>query len=90
MFLTGAETTIVVGGLAFVGAMAGLIQKQRADRHDAWWKRAQWAIDKSLSDDDQTRRVGLDAMLVLAQDRTATSADLDVLDTALVRVLDRP
>lgn len=53
------------------------------------WRRAQWAIDKSLSDDEQTRTVGTEAMHVLAADARATIADLQVLDAALVRALDR-
>ncbi len=93
LFLTPLEVTAGVGAvtstLAFAGAMLALAQKARNDRRDAWWKRAQWAIDKSLSDDEPTRFVGTEAMQVLAADPRATTADLDVLDAALVRALDR-
>jgi len=62
LHLTPLEVTAGVGaltsGLAFTGAMLALAQKAKTDRRDAWWKRAQWAIDKSLSDDEQTRTVG--------------------------------
>ncbi len=87
--LTALE--VAAGGVmsAFTAAMLTLAQKIRNDRRAAWWSRAQWAIDKSLSDDVQTRRVGTDAMQVLAQDRTATKPDLQVLDAALVRALDK-
>jgi len=92
--LTPLEVTAGIGSLAsalvFLAAMLTLAQKARTDRHDAWWKRAQWAIDRSLSDEDRTRIVGTKAMLVLAADRTAASADLDVLDAAVVAALDRP
>ncbi len=87
--ITAFEVTAGVGLSAFTAAMLGLAQKIRNDRRAAWWSRAQWAIDKSLSDDEQTRHVGTDAMQVLAQDRTATEADLQVLDSALIRALDR-
>jgi len=91
--LTPLEVTaglgVLTSGLAFMGAMLALAQKARTDRHDAWWKRAQWAIDHSLSDDPRTRTVGTEAMRVLAADATAATADLDVLDAAFVRAVDR-
>lgn len=80
---------VLTSGLAFTGAMLALAQKARTDRHDAWWKRAQWAIDRSLSDDPATRTVGTEAMNVLSADATAAPADLEVLDAAVVRALDR-
>lgn len=89
VFLTGSETTVIVGGLGFVAAMLALRQRSGADRRDAWWKRAQWAIDLSTSSDPYTRRVGTDAMFVLIADTKATAADLDVLDAALTRALAR-
>ncbi len=81
---------VLGSGLAFSGAMLALRQKAANDRREAWWKRAQWAIDKSLSEDPQTRQIGAEAMLVLANDPKAMRQDLDVLDAALVRALDRP
>lgn len=94
MFLTPLEVTAGVGvlaaGLAFTAAMLTLRQKAASDAHTAWWVRAQWAIDKSLSTDRRTSQIGTDAMRVLAIDPSATTRDLDVLDAALVRALDPP
>lgn len=87
--VTTLEVALVAAGLVFLAAMLTLRQKTRHDRREAWWQRAQWAIDRSLSDDDRTRTVGTKAMIVLAADRTAPSSDLDVLDAAVVVALDR-
>lgn len=46
--------------------MRTLRQRTKADRQDQWWKRAQWAIDLSLSDDDQRRATGLAGVSYLA------------------------
>lgn len=88
MFLTGLEVTASVGVLAFAGGMLSLWQKALTDRRTAWWTRAQWAMDKSLSEDPATRRIGAEAMLVLASDSKGDPLDLEVLDAALTRALD--
>ena len=103
--LTPLEVTAGVGllaaALAFTAALLQLRQRTASDRlvlqqkadsdaHTAWWVRAQWAIDKSLSLDRRTREIGTDAMQVLGADPTPTVADLNVLDAAIVRALDPP
>ena len=89
--LTPLEVTAGVGllaaVLAFTGALLALRQRARADRHAAWWARAQWAIDLSFSLDPEARLVGFEAMTVLARDTTATVADLEVLKVAFGRGL---
>jgi len=87
--LTGSEVTTFAAVLATVVALLSLRQKANNDRRDAWWKRAQWAIDKSLSERPEDREVGLAAMLVLvAKEAKAAPADLRVLKPAVQRALD--
>ncbi len=92
MVLTPLEISGAVGlvasGLAFSAAMLSLRQKAANDRRDAWWKRAQWAMDHGLSTDPGIRLVGTEVMQVLILDGTATSPDLDVLAAALTFVFD--
>ena len=92
MFLTPLEVSggvgVVASGLAFTAAMLSLRQKAANDRRDAWWKRAQWAIDHSLSPDPDTRLIGTEAMQVLALDAMASRSDMDVLEAALAYALD--
>jgi len=83
--LTGLEVTAGAAALAFAAAMLTLRQKAANDRRDAWWKRAQWAIDKSFSDVADEREVGVNAMDVLIQDGGVPRKDLDVLRPALER-----
>lgn len=92
MFLTPLEVSggigVVASGLALTAAMLSLRQKAANDRRDAWWKRAQWAIDHSLSPHSKTRLIGTEAMQLLALDATVSKPDLDVLDAALAHALD--
>ncbi len=88
MHLTGAEVTASAAGLAFIAAMLTLRERTAADRRDSWWTRAQWAIDLSLSADPDSRKIGCDALFVLADDPKATGQDLRVLRSALQRALD--
>lgn len=43
-----------------------LEQKTSADNRAEWWRRAQWALDSSLSDDPDRAKLGLGVMTVLA------------------------
>jgi hypothetical protein len=43
-----------------------LEQKTAADNRAEWWRRAQWALDSSLSDDPDRAKLGLGIMTVLA------------------------
>lgn len=55
-----------------------LSHQREVDRRETWWKRAQWAIDKSLSDHDVSSRVGSRVMVLLAEE------DVDGVDIALL------
>jgi hypothetical protein len=43
-----------------------LKQKTAADNRAEWWRRAQWALDSSLSEDPDRAKLGLGNMTVLA------------------------
>jgi hypothetical protein len=88
MSLSGAGATVIAAALATIVALLSLRQTHRATLRDAWWKRAEWAIDKSLSPEPETREVGAHVMLILARDTRATDQDLRVLQAALRRALD--
>jgi len=80
---------VVASGLAFSAAMLSLRQKAANDRRDAWWKRAQWAMDHGLSDGPDTRFVGTEAMQVLILEPTTSESDTKVLQSALAYLLDK-
>lgn len=93
MVLTPLEISgavgVVASGLAFSAAMLSLRQKAAHDERDAWWKRAQWAMDHGLSDGPDRRFVGTEAMQVLAQEPTTSGPDTKVLEPALAYLLDK-
>lgn len=45
-----------------VNAAADRAQRERAERKNQWWARAQWALDLTLSQDTETRTVGYDML----------------------------
>ena len=55
-----------------------LAHQREVDRRESWWKRAQWAIDLSLSDQDASRLIGAQVMLLLSEE------DVDGVDLALL------
>lgn len=87
MGLTAPWATVIVAAVALIVGAATITQKWRTDRIDAWWKRAQWAIDKSLRADPVERQIGNDAMGVLVNQRFIPKADVRVLKIALLRAM---
>lgn len=88
MFLTPLEVTSGIGSLAFVGAMLSLAQKARNDRKDAWWKRAQWAMDQAFSPDAGRRETGFLALTILGKNERATGEDKKLLAAATAQALE--
>ncbi len=87
-----SQAPLVAGVItASVALLVGFVTaalKWLADQRDAWWKRAQWAIDKSLSADPAERQIGSESMGVLATQRLGVSkADVRVLQIALLRAM---
>ncbi|MDQ0093123.1 hypothetical protein [Paeniglutamicibacter psychrophenolicus] len=63
--------TFLVVGVAFLAYR----QKTKADKRAEWWKRAQWTIDNSLSEDAQKQDVGLTVLQTLGKSGLATKED---------------
>jgi hypothetical protein len=62
-------------------------QRDRADRRDQWWKRAQWAIDSALNDADPQRRLaGLKVLVQLIGSDLATAEDADLMSAIAVGI----
>jgi hypothetical protein len=79
--LTALELTAVLA----VAAIGTLLSRVYYDKKDAWWKRAQWAIDKATGPDvsDAERKIGLDTMGVLIDERFTPRADIRILADAI-------
>jgi hypothetical protein len=59
-----------------------LEQKTIADSRAEWWKRAQWALERALSDDEDTKALGLATLEVLARSELAHKEELELFDIA--------
>lgn len=58
---------------------ATIQQKTITDQREQWWKRVQWAADKSVGD-DAAREIGQAALFVLQGDGNREPADSALLD----------
>lgn len=80
--------TLVAAIVAFVAYRGTVKQKRDADNRNAWWSRVQWAIDASLSDDEQTRATGMAAVAEMQDSEWATDADQALLKVMAAAVRD--
>lgn len=59
-----------------------LAQKRESDNRAEWWKRTQWAIDSSMSDEPDRAKLGLRVMSVLAESTLAGPEELKIITSA--------
>lgn len=88
MFITPLEVSAAVTSVAVMVGAAGLAQKWANDRREALWKRAQWAIDLTLSDSPAKRLLGYKVIRELAQLHNLSDTDQGILANAVRRALD--
>jgi hypothetical protein len=55
------------------------IDEAREEREN-WWRRVQWAIDLSTSDDHARQQVGFSALTQLARSELTTVEDLELME----------
>lgn len=78
----GALSPLAVLVAAIVAAVVGLLtlrQKARADDRSEWWRRAQWALDASLSRSPSEAEMGQKAIEILGRSELASREDLALL-----------
>lgn len=76
---------IATGSAAVVALIVGLAtlwQRNRTDKRDQWWKRAQWALDLTLDEDPIRQAVGLRALQYLANSKLAGRDEAAMLEAA--------
>jgi len=59
-----------------------LEQKTAADSRAEWWRRAQWALEHALSEDEDAKALGLATLEVLAHSELARREELELFDIA--------
>ncbi len=80
--VVGALSPLAVLAAAIVAAVVGLLslrQKARADNRSEWWRRAQWALDASLSRSRSEAEMGQKAIEILGQSELASREELALL-----------
>ena len=63
-------------------ADADALNKRLADDRSEWWRRAQWALDRALDDDEAAKALGLVTLEVLARSELARTEELELFDLA--------
>lgn len=86
--VTAPQATLLAAlGVGVVGGVT-ILQKLRNDRRDQWWKRAQWAIDHTLDEEERSQIVGWAAIAELSARGPATRQDRLLLRQVVDAVLD--
>ena len=84
----GGAAAVVAALIAFGAARAQVLQQRQADRKEQWWKRAEWALNATLSDEPDIRTVGFQMLASLATSEYAAEHEGDVIAAATVRSID--
>lgn len=74
-----AFAPLIAALIAAAIAAATLSQRRRADNRAEWWRRAEWALDASMSDEAIRAQLGQQAINVLGKSKLATPEDAVLL-----------
>jgi hypothetical protein len=85
----GGSAAIVAAGIAYRAARANARRQHWVDRKVQWWARAQWALDRVLSDDRRTQVIGLDMLAALGHSEWAGEHEEELIEVALSGALER-
>lgn len=66
--------------LAFGLGLITIIQKKKADARSEWWRRTQWALDATISEDPRMYGYGAAMLRLLAKSKLADKHDKPVID----------
>jgi hypothetical protein len=78
--------TLIVGGLAAIGAIVTWQQKNRADKRSEWWRRTTWAFEHTFSPDDAEAKLGWKVLGTLMHSKLATKDDSDIVQVIAEQV----
>jgi hypothetical protein len=86
----GGAAAVLAAAIAFVAARRQAEVNRIAGRKEQWWKRAEWALDLTLSDKSENRIVGLDTLDALSRSEWAAEHEGDVIAAATEWALGAP
>ncbi|MDO5863345.1 MULTISPECIES: hypothetical protein [Paenarthrobacter] len=76
----GSYATLLAAVVAFLIGWWSIRQKREADARSEWWRRTQWALEASASDNDEMYSYGTGMLDLLARSELATPKDKELLD----------
>lgn len=71
--------TGLVAAVALVVGVLTVRQKSIADRRSEWWRRVQWAVEQTLSEEDQRRVVGIKVLAQLIDSEQPTKDEVRLI-----------
>ena len=86
----GGAAAVGAAVIAFVAARRQAEVNRVASRKEQWWKRAEWALNLTLSDKSENRIVGLDTLDALSRSEWAAEHEGDVIAAATEWALGEP
>lgn len=86
----GGAAAVVAAIIAYFAARHQAKTNRVAQRKEQWWKRAEWALKLTLSDDRELRIVGFETLQSLAESEWAGEHEADVVAAASDRALYAP
>lgn len=86
----GGAAAVLAAAIAFIAARRQAEVNRIASRKEQWWKRAEWALNLTLSDKSENRIVGLDTLDALSRSEWAAEHEGDVIAAATEWALGEP
>ncbi|MGD8166310.1 hypothetical protein ACEXOS_003715 [Herbiconiux sp. P16] len=83
--VSAALRRVIAATIAFAASRYQARVQRSAQRKEQWWKRAEWALNLTLSDDSDQRAIGLQMLDALAQSEWTHEREQDVIAAAVNR-----
>ena len=85
----GGVAALIAATIAYSAARRQASLNRLAQRKEQWWKRAEWALNLSLSDDSDERTVGFRVLESLSTSEWAAEHEGDVIAAATDRPIEQ-
>ncbi len=85
----GGAAAVAAAVIAFFAARGQASVQRQAERKEQWWKRAEWALNLTLSQDSDIRTIGFHTLESLSTSEYADEHEGDVIAAATERSIDQ-
>ncbi|GAB3399279.1 hypothetical protein GCM10027515_05420 [Schumannella luteola] len=83
----GGFAAVIAAAIAFAAARHQSASQRQAERKEQWWKRAEWALNLTLSGESAIREVGYETLGSLSTSEYAAVHEADIISAATNRSL---